>query len=182
MGGADTQDLLLGLGYLQQRQLIDPARISVLGGSYGGFMAAWLPAQKSFFCAAVAISPISNWVTEHLLSNLPQWPALFLGDSMRNLDGKYYSRSPILCRHRTRTPKLVICGELDLCTPRAEAEQLYNSLREHHVPTMLVTYPDEGHSGIRKTPAMFDYAARILRWIEAFSSPGTQRSPAQGTV
>lgn len=165
MGGADTYDYLSGLDHLAERGLADPARLGVTGGSYGGYMTAWLITQDPRFGAAVAVSPVTNQVTEHLISNIPHFVSLFLKDSYTNPGGKYFDRSPINFAHRAKTPTLSTCGVLDRCTPPEEAVQFHNALLENGVKSVLVTYPQEGH-GVRKWPATVDYAARTVGWFE----------------
>ena len=102
-----------------------------------------------------------------LISNIPQWPSLFLADSYKNPTGKYFERSPIMHADKVRTPTLNICGALDRSTPPEEAVQFHNALLENAVESALVTYPQEGH-GIRQFPAMIDYAARVVVWFEKY--------------
>src|ERR1700722_14746019 len=78
LNGADTHDFLSGLDYLVSTGIADPDRIGVMGGSYGGNMTSWLITQDSRFAAAVSLAPHTNQVTEHLLSNIPEFVALFL--------------------------------------------------------------------------------------------------------
>jgi dipeptidyl aminopeptidase/acylaminoacyl peptidase len=170
MGGADTYDYLSGLDHLTERGLADPARLGVTGGSYGGYMTAWLITQDSRFAAAVAVSPVTNQVTEHLISNIPHFVSLFLKDTYTNPGGKYFDRSPIVFAHKTKTPTLSTCGALDRCTPPEEAVQFHNALLENGVKSVLVTYPQEGH-GVRKWPATVDYAARTVGWFEEHMKP-----------
>ena len=172
MGGADTFDFLSGLDYLIARGIADPSRLGVTGGSYGGFMTAWLITQDARFAAAAALAPISNHVTEHLISNIPHFAPLFLADTYTNAGGKYFQRSPIMHAHKVRTPTLNICGALDRCTPPEEAVQFHNALLENGVRSVLITYPEEGH-GIRGFPAAIDYATRIVAWFEEHMPPET---------
>jgi dipeptidyl aminopeptidase/acylaminoacyl peptidase len=165
MGGADTHDYLSGLDHLIERGTADPARLGVTGGSYGGYMTAWLITQDPRFAAAVAVSPVTNQVTEHLISNIPHFVSLFLEDTYTNPGGKYFDRSPIMHAHKAKTPTLSTCGVLDRCTPPEEAVQFHNALLENGVKSVLVTYPQEGH-GVRKWPATVDYAARMVGWFE----------------
>ncbi|HVS78100.1 MAG TPA: S9 family peptidase [Steroidobacteraceae bacterium] len=165
MGGADTYDYLSGLDHLVERGIADPARLGVTGASYGGYMTAWLITQDPRFAAAVAVSPVTNQVTEHLISNIGFYVALFLKDTYVNPGGKYFDRSPIMHAHKTKTPTLSTCGVLDRCTPPEEAVQFHNALLENGVKSVLVTYPQEGH-GVRKWPAVVDYAARMVGWFE----------------
>jgi dipeptidyl aminopeptidase/acylaminoacyl peptidase len=137
----------------------------VMGRSYGGFMASWLISQDTRFAAAIPVAPVTNFVTEHLISNIPHWPALFLKDTYTNPNGKYFQRSPIMHAHKVKTPTLNICGALDRSAPPEEALQFHNALLENGVESVLLTYPEEGH-GIRKLPAAIDYAARVVSWFE----------------
>ncbi len=175
MGGADTYDYLSGLDYLAEQGIADPDRLGVTGGSYGGYMTAWLITQDPRFGAAVAVSPVTNQVTEHLISNIGHFVALFLKDTYVNPGGKYYERSPIMHARKAKTPTLSTCGALDRCTPPEEAVQFHNALLENGVKSVLVTYPQEGH-GVRKWPAIVDYAARMVGWFEEHIPAGTKRS------
>jgi dipeptidyl aminopeptidase/acylaminoacyl peptidase len=165
MGGADTHDYLSGLDHLVREGIADPARLGVMGISYGGFMTSWLITQDQRFAAAVAVSPVTNHVTEHLLSNIPHFVSLFLADSFTNPHGKYFQRSPIMHAHRAKTPTLNICGALDRCTPPEEAAQFHSALQEAGTRSVLITYPQEGH-GVKRFPAAIDYAARVVAWFE----------------
>lgn len=164
MGGADARDLLSGLDALVGRNVADPRRLGIMGGSYGGFMTAWLVTQDTRFAAAVSIAPHTNQVSTHLCSNIPHFMTLLTGDHYTNPTGKYFERSPIMHAGRVRTPTLIVCGLLDRCTPPEEAVQFYSALLENNVQAALVSYPEEGH-GIRKFPAIIDYAARLVAWF-----------------
>jgi dipeptidyl aminopeptidase/acylaminoacyl peptidase len=165
MGGADTHDLLSGLDHLIEKRIADPQRLGVTGVSYGGFMTSWVIAQDSRFAAAVSVAPMINYVTQHLLSNIPHFVSLFIADTYTNSAGEYFARSPIMHAHKVRTPTLNICGALDRSAPPEEAVQFHRALLENGVKSVLITYPQEGH-GIRKLPAGTDYAARLVGWFE----------------
>jgi dipeptidyl aminopeptidase/acylaminoacyl peptidase len=174
LGGADTGDYLSGLDYLVEQGIADPRRLGVIGVSYGGFVASWLITQDARFAAAVSISPITNFVTAHLLSNISHFAALFLGDPYNEAGGKYFTRSPVMYASSATTPTLNVCGALDRCTPPEEALQFHKALLENEVKSVLLTYPEEGH-GVHKLPALFDCSARIVSWFE-------QHMPSQPQV
>jgi dipeptidyl aminopeptidase/acylaminoacyl peptidase len=165
VGGAETTDHLSGLEFLVEQGLADPARLGVTGGSHGGFMSAWLVTQDNRFAAAVAVAPVTNFVSQHLISNIPDFVSLFLQDKFNNPGGKYFERSPVMHAHNVRTPTMSVCGVLDRCTPPEEAVQFHNALLENGVRSVLVTYPEEGH-GIYGFPALIDYLARVVSWFE----------------
>jgi dipeptidyl aminopeptidase/acylaminoacyl peptidase len=155
--------------------------LGVTGGSYGGFMSSWLITQDSRFAAAVPVAPVTNQVTEHLVSNIPHFVSMFLADHYTNPTGKYFERSPIMHAHKVKTPTLNVCGALDRCTPPEEAVQFHNALLEHGVRSVLVTYPEEGH-GVRKFPAIIDYAARVVAWFEEHMPAESRRGRAAEPV
>lgn len=181
MGGADTEDLLSGIDFLVERGTADPQRLGVTGHSYGGFMTAWLIARDARFGAAVTSCPIINYVTEHLISNIPHWVRLFLADPMTAAGGQYFERSPITHAHKVRTPTLNVCGALDRSAPPEEAIQFHNALLENGVKSALVTYPEEGH-GIRAFPALIDYAARVVNWFSTHLPPQGVSAPTSEKV
>lgn len=164
MGGADTHDYLSGLDALEKAGIVDPARIGVTGGSYGGFMTSWLITQDQRFAAAVPVAPVTNWVSEHLTCHVPTFCEIFLDDRLSNPTGKYFSRSPIHFADRVKTPTLNICGALDKITPAGQALEFHHALQIAGVESVLLTYPHEGH-GVRTMPASFDYTARTMSWF-----------------
>ena len=130
MGGADTYDYLSGIDALVERGIADPARIGVAGGSYGGFMSAWLITQDQRFAAAVPMAPSTNWYSQHHTSNIPFFDTLFLADEPRARTGKFLDRSPLLFADQVATPTLQTTGALDRCTPPGQAVEFHNALRE----------------------------------------------------
>lgn len=167
VGGADTADFLSGIDHLVAAGLADPARLGVTGLSYGGFMTCWLTTQDARFGAAISVGPATNHVSHHLLCNIPQFVTLFVQDHYTDIAGRYYSRSPVLHAHKSKTPTLLVCGDLDRCTPPEEAIQFQNALLENSVESIVVRYPEEGH-GIYGANASIDFAARCLMWFEKF--------------
>ncbi len=167
MGGADARDDLAGVDAMIERGIADPDRIGVTGGSYGGFMSCWLPTQDQRFKAAVAVAPVSDFISQHWNSNIGAWDAWFLGGSPEGGAPQYRERSPVFFADRVDTPTLLTAGTEDRCTPPGQAIEFHRALRERGVPTEVVVYPGEGH-GVRKFPAAIDLEARSLGWFERF--------------
>jgi dipeptidyl aminopeptidase/acylaminoacyl peptidase len=165
MGGADAQDDLAGIDALIERGIADPDRLGVVGGSYGGFMAAWLVTQTDRFAASVALSPVTDWYSQHLTSNIGRWDHLILKDDIAKPGGEYFARSPIAFAHRVTTPTLLTAGAVDRCTPSGQAREFHQALLENGVDTELAIYPGEGH-GVRQLPATIDWITRIVGWFE----------------
>ncbi|OQW59808.1 MAG: hypothetical protein A4S17_02660 [Proteobacteria bacterium HN_bin10] len=164
MGGADTLDFTSGVEALIAKGIADPARIGVTGGSYGGFMSAWLITQSDLFAAAVPVVPVTNWVSEHLTCHIGHFCEMFLADDIDNPNGKYFTRSPIHFAENASAPTLTICGALDKNTPPGQAIEFHHALLRHDVDSVLVTYPLEGH-GPRRMPTTFDYVTRVVSWF-----------------
>ena len=176
MGGADAQDVLSGIDELARRGLVDPDRVGVFGGSYGGFMACWLPTLDRRFRAAVAISPVTDWVSQHFTSSLARWDAEFLDGAPDDPLGPYRDRSPVMRADGVSTPTLLTAGLRDRATPVGQAVEFHQALRLRGVPSDVVVYPEEGH-GVSHLPAAVDLAARCVAWFERFM-PAGPASPA----
>ena len=167
MGGADALDLLAGIDRLVVDGVADPDRVGIFGGSYGGFMSAWLPTIDTRFKAAVALSPVTDWYSEHFGSSLVDWVAGFLADQPERAGGAHHERSPVLAGERLRTPTLLTAGLRDRATPPTQAVEFYRALVAQGVPSEVVIYPQEGH-GVRHLPAAIDLSTRMVSWFERF--------------
>jgi len=172
MGGGDAGDDLAGVDALVERGIADPERIAVTGGSYGGYMSCWLPVVDQRFKAAVAMSPVTDFYSEHWNSNIGAWDAWFLGGEPQHGTAQYQERSPVFLADRVTTPTLLTAGTEDRCTPPGQAIEFYRALRANGVPAEVVIYPGEGH-GVRKLPAFLDLVSRSTAWFERFMSAGS---------
>jgi dipeptidyl aminopeptidase/acylaminoacyl peptidase len=164
MGGADTGDYLSAMDALVERRIADPAKLGITGISYGGFISAWLITQDKRFAAAVPISPVTNWFSQHRTSQIPYFDALFLDGKPSAAEGLFYSRSPAMFAERVNCPVLQLTGALDQNTPPTQALEFHRSLLEHGAKSVLATYPGSGH-GIRGFPEVIDATTRYVGWF-----------------
>lgn len=171
MGGADTWDFTSGVDTLVARGIVDPERVGVMGGSYGGFMSSWLVTQDQRWAAAVPIAPVTDWYSQHFTSNIPHFDRLFLAGDPEVPGDRLHRRSPVLQASRVRTPCLNVAGALDRCTPPGQALEFHQALLDHGVESTLAIYPGEGH-GVRSFPAAIDFASRVLDWFERHMPAG----------
>jgi dipeptidyl aminopeptidase/acylaminoacyl peptidase len=171
MGGADARDDIAGVDALVERGIADPERIGVTGGSYGGFMSCWLPIVDQRFKAAVAVSPVTDYISQHWNSNIGAWDSWFLGGEPQNGTPQYRERSPVFFADRVTTPTLLTAGTEDRCTPPGQAIEFYRALLANGVPAEVSIYPGEGH-GVRKFPAYLDLVTRTTVWFERFMPAG----------
>lgn len=165
MGGADTHDIISGVQSLVDAGIADPARLGVTGGSYGGYMTAWLITQTDMFASAISQYPITDWGIQHGACSIPDWDLAWLDGKPYALDGQYRERSPITHADKVVTPTLFIAGALDGCVPPAQALAMHRALLARGIATDCVTYPQEGH-GARDLSAVIDVGARILDWFD----------------
>lgn len=165
MGGADTHDYLSGIDALVERGIVDGERVGLIGGSYGGFMSAWLVTQDTRFAAAVPVSPVTDWYSMSFTSNISAWGQRFLAADPEQPGTRAHTRSPVLQASKVRTPCLNVAGARDNCTPPGQAQEFHQALVAHGVPSVLAIYPEEGH-GVRAFPAQLDFLARALQWFE----------------
>lgn len=179
MGGDDTWDFTSAVDALAERGIIDPTRVGLIGGSYGGYMSAWLVTQDQRWAAAVPTAPVVDWYSLHYTTNISFFDALFLASDPEEPGNKFHLRSPAMHASNARTPCLMIAGALDRCTPPTQAQEFHQALLQHGVESSLVIYPHEGH-GVRNFPAIIDYCTRTVEWFQRHM-PADGRSTARPT-
>ena len=123
---------------------IDPARIGMMGGSYGGYMANWIAGHTNRFKAIV--SHASLWALDQMFTTTDEqmfWWGQF-GDPLTSPE-MYQNNSPHLHVGDIRTPMLVIHGDKDYRVPIGEALRLWGELTRRGVTAKFLYFPDENH-------------------------------------
>ncbi|MEN9934473.1 MAG: hypothetical protein RLZZ387_1052 [Chloroflexota bacterium] len=168
-GGAD-KDILAGVEAVIARGGVDTARIGVTGGSYGGYMTAWLIGHSDRFACAVAARGVYNLLTEHSMSDVQELIELEFGGFPWELHDLLWQQSPLAHAHNITTPLLILHSELDFRVPIAEAEQLFGLLRRRNQVVELVRYPREGHELTRSGEPRHraDHMRRTLEWLDRY--------------
>lgn len=167
-GGGDYRDLMAGVDEALKRfSWIDPARMGVTGGSYGGFMTNWIITQTSRFKAAVAVASVSNLISFYSTSLYQDLlHAEFGGFPWDNYE-LLWQWSPLRYVKQAQTPTMFIHGEQDNDVHITQAEEMYMALRRRGVDTVLVRYPREGH-GLREPRHRVDSLERTLAWFDKY--------------
>jgi dipeptidyl aminopeptidase/acylaminoacyl peptidase len=167
-GGGDYRDLMAGVDEaLRRYSWIDPNRMGVTGGSYGGFMTNWIITQTPRFKAAVSAASVSNLVSFYSTSLYQDLiHAEFGGFPWDNYD-LLWQWSPLRYVKQAQTPTLFIHGESDNDVHITQAEEMYMALRRRGVETVLLRYPREGH-GLREPKHRVDSLERTLAWFDRF--------------
>jgi len=167
-GGGDYRDLMDGVDEaLHRYPWLDPNRMGVTGGSYGGFMTNWIITQTPRFKAAVSAASVSNLVSFYSTSLYQDLiHAEFGGFPWDNYD-QLWQWSPLRYVKQAQTPTLFIHGEQDNDVHITQAEEMYMALRRRGLETVLVRYPREGH-GLREPRHRVDALERTLAWFDRF--------------
>jgi dipeptidyl aminopeptidase/acylaminoacyl peptidase len=186
-GVADAPDIHAGVDAVIARGGVDPARVAVTGGSYGGYMSAWLIAHSDRFACAVAARGVYNLMTEHGTSDAHELIEYEFDGFPWDMHEKLWQHSPIAHAHKITTPLLILHSELDFRVPISEAEQLFSILRRRKQAVELVRYPREGHELTRSGEPRHraDHMRRTLEWFDRYCKADhqpLQHSSGQATT
>jgi dipeptidyl aminopeptidase/acylaminoacyl peptidase len=166
-GYGDLHDILAGVDTVTRTYSIDPQRVGITGWSYGGFMTMFAVTQTARFRAAVAGAGISDWQSYYGENSIDQWMIPFFGASVYDDPAVYGKSSAINFIKRVKTPTLVVVGDRDGECPAPQSFEFWHALRDEHVPTELVVYPNEGH-GFVDPAHRRDVLERALTWFEEY--------------
>ena len=166
-GAEDYQDLMKAVDIASVRPDVDSTRMGVTGGSYGGFMTAWITTKTDRFKAAQVDRMISNWWSWYGASDAQGLTEFeFYGKPWEN-PAMYDSVSPIRYVDRVVTPTLMVQSEEDHRTPIADAEQWFAGLRKRDVPVEFIRYPRSTHDLSRTGEPwlLVDRLGRLRQWF-----------------
>jgi dipeptidyl aminopeptidase/acylaminoacyl peptidase len=158
-GASEYNDLLAAAEFLRARGDVDPARIGLWGGSYGGYMTALgLARDSDLFKAGVDLHGVHDWyhwvlATER--NNLPLYPL----DAPAPALATALTASPISSLANWRSPVLLISGDDDHNVAFSESVRLAQGLRERGVEYQELVLPDEIHGFLRQTSWLRAYQA-----------------------
>ena len=145
-GGKDFQDIMAGVDAAVANGWVDPDRLGVAGGSYGGYMTNWTIGHTNRFKAAVTMRCVSNMASIFGTGDL-DW--ILTIDSMgavpwKDLD-RLMERSPITYVEKMTTPLLILHGDRDLRCPISEGEQLFTALKLLGREVRMVRFEGQSH-------------------------------------
>jgi dipeptidyl aminopeptidase/acylaminoacyl peptidase len=159
-------DLEAAVDWLRDHPMVDPDRIAVMGGSYGGFMTlAAMTEYPDLWAAGVDIVGIANFVT--FLENTGDWRRAVREAEYGSLDGDrefLESISPINNVDAIQAPLFVLHGENDPRVPVGEARQIADAAAEH-VPVRTLIFGDEGH-GFSKLDNRVEAYTAIVEFLD----------------
>jgi dipeptidyl aminopeptidase/acylaminoacyl peptidase len=163
-------DCVAAKKYLQSLPYVDPQRIGIIGGSYGGYMVlAALAFQPEQFAVGVDIFGVSNWI--RTLESIPKWweahrVALYkeIGDPEKD---KEFLRetSPVFHADKIRRPLIVIQGANDPRVIKPESDDIVAAVKKSGVPVEYVVFDDEGHGFTKRKNEIAAWGA-ILKFLD----------------
>ncbi len=169
-GEVAQADIMAGVDHIIAGGQIDPSRLAVTGGSYGGYMTAWIIGHSERFSAAVAHRGVYNLISFYGVTDIP----LFLSDQFDSTPTQdhelLWRHSPLAYADDIQTPLLIIASENDYRVPISDSEQLFAFIHLRGGVVELVRYPREGHEHTRSGEPhhRVDGLERTLAWFDRY--------------
>jgi dipeptidyl aminopeptidase/acylaminoacyl peptidase len=182
-GDADLRDCVASKQMLIDLGVVDPAKIGILGGSYGGYMVlAALAFQPREFAVGVNLFGVANWV--RTLQSIPAWWESFRNALYKELgnpdtDREYLKKiSPLFHADKIERPLLVLQGANDPRVLQVESDEIVAAARKRGTPVEYIVFPDEGHGFVKKAnqekgyKAVLDFLDRYLKGAGGVANAG----------
>jgi dipeptidyl aminopeptidase/acylaminoacyl peptidase len=169
MGGADLQDVLAAADWIQQTGYVDPKKLVVMGGSYGGYMSMMaLTKAPEVWAAGIPIVPFVNWFTEVQNEDplLREYDLATMGDPVKN-KALWEDRSPSNFVDRIKAPVLLLAGGNDPRCPKSEAQQVADAIKKRGGTAELKIYENEGH-GFARVENQIDAYTRVADFLKKY--------------
>lgn len=151
-------DHLIDLGH------IDPDRLAIAGGSYGGYLVSWLTTRTDRYAAAICHAGVTDLVGQWASDHTAGRDRAIGGVPWEDMDA-VTRWSPIANTHDVVTPTLIIHGELDYRVVATQGLVLYGVLKAKGVPSRLVYFSNEGHWIEKRTNANV-WWSEFLTWLD----------------
>lgn len=172
-GVGDTKDCLHGAKFLRGIKGIEPDRIGIMGGSYGGYLTACSLARDPEYLFACGVMKygdsnlVSSWA--QCERRLRLYTEIFLGHPARHLE-IYRKGSPIAEADHVQKPMLILHGLLDTIVPPEASEEWVEALRRAGKTFEYKTYDDEPHGFLRRENR-YDVYERVEKFLDWYLLP-----------
>ncbi|KAK2647146.1 hypothetical protein Ddye_022341 [Dipteronia dyeriana] len=178
VGSQDVNDVLTAIDHVIDMGLASPSKLTVLGGSHGGFLTTHLIGQApDKFVAAAVRNPVCNLALMVGTTDIPDWCYVeSYGSKGKNSFTEspspdeltlFYSKSPISHLSKVKTPTLFLLGAQDLRVPVSNGLQYARALKEKGVETKVIVFPKDVH-GIDRDNSFEDF--RVVNLTPSISS------------
>jgi len=161
-----VRDIGALLDWIATQPQLDPKRVLVSGGSYGGYMSLAVAARYSDYIAgSIDVVGISNFVS--FLQNTESYRRDLrraeYGDERDPAMGEFLQKiSPLTNAGHIAKPLFVVQGKNDPRVPFTEAEQIVAKARENRTPVWYLRAENEGHGFVRKENADYEFYATVM--------------------
>lgn len=169
LGGGDLMDEVYAAKFLTATGYVNPKKIGITGGSYGGFMTLMAVGKTpDVWAAGVSLYGIINWyeMLKHEDASLQAYQRSLIGDPVAD-KAVYDADSPMTYIKQTKAPLLILQGENDIRVPRGQAAEVVATLKSVGATVDVHYYPEEGH-GFAKRENQMDSLQRTLDWLDKY--------------
>jgi dipeptidyl aminopeptidase/acylaminoacyl peptidase len=163
------EDVMKATDLLVKSGLVDERRMAAAGGSYGGYMAAWIAGHTDRFRCIVNHAGVADLMSQYA-SDVTQGRGQSAGGEAWDGLERMEQWSPVRFASGFRTPMLVIHGERDYRVPVGHGLQVYGILKAKGVPARLVYFPDENHWVLKAQNGLLwnrEVHGWLKRWLES---------------
>jgi dipeptidyl aminopeptidase/acylaminoacyl peptidase len=167
-GDKPTVDVEAATDALIRRGFIDHGRMALTGGSYGGYLTAWMISQTSRYTCAIAHAAVTNLAGMYA-TDMTHGFARSRGAEIWEDPAAIERWSPSAHAIGYETPTLVIGGEGDFRVPITQSLELYGVLKSKGVEARLVYFPDENHWILKPQNSLVWYREVhdwLARWLD----------------
>ncbi len=180
-GFGDFDDLLAGVDRVIEQGVADPARLFIMGWSYGGYLTSFAVTRTDRFAAASMGAGLPNLISMVTTTDIQDYLAGHMGGDFWEDYEVYEAHSAIYRIAEVSTPTQVIHGAEDLRVPLTQGQEFYRALDRRGVPTEMIVYPRTPH-GPREPKFLMDVSDRILTWFRRHQPDGAPAAPENGPI
>lgn len=166
-GDVAFEDIMAGVDKFLEKGIVDKDRMAVTGGSYGGYMTAWIVGHTDRFAAAVTQRGVYNLVSFYGTSDVPSLISSEYDVHPWEDHELLWKHSPIAYADKIKTPLLIIHSENDFRVPIEQGEQLFAFVRRSGGTTEMWRFPREGHE-LSRSGEPEHRVARLTKMVEWF--------------
>ncbi len=168
-GEKPLADILKSTEYLLKKlPNLDPTRLAAAGGSYGGYLAAWVAGHTDRFACLINHAGVNDFITQFGADTTSfGFTQVLGGKPWENPEGMQRN-NPTTYARNFKTPMLIIHGEKDYRVPYVNGTALYGIYQAMGLPARLVIFPDENHWILTPQNSIYwnwEFQSWLARWI-----------------
>jgi dipeptidyl aminopeptidase/acylaminoacyl peptidase len=166
-GDVAFDDVMAGVDAFLEKGFVDKSRMAVTGGSYGGYMTAWVVGHTDRFASAVTQRGVYNLTSFYGTSDVPSLISYEFDVEPWEDPELLWKHSPLAYAHKIKTPLLIIHSENDYRVPIEQGEQLFAFVRRSGGTVEMWRYPRDGHE-LSRSGEPEHRASRLTKMVEWF--------------